>query len=141
MPRRKDNCHQQGCPTSNHREEAPSDLHHVHEECGAQRHEPTLHSSRRSRASNGAHLGSAPIASAVDGGHVMIVGDEHQLAPTVKDQRAEWDGLICSHLARRNRNRKGFKHFVMLEVQYRMHLDIQRFPNVQYYDGVFKCGF
>ena len=38
------------------------------------------------------------LANAVDGGHVMIVGDEHGLAPTVRDQRAEWDGLGCSLL-------------------------------------------
>ena len=60
----------------------------------------------------------------------MIVGGEHQLAPTVKDQRAEWDGLRCSLLARLERNRKGSKHLVMLEIQSRMHPDIQRFPNI-----------
>ena len=81
------------------------------------------------------------LANAVEGGRVMIVGDEHQLAPTVKDQRAEWDGLSCSLLARLNRNRKGLKHIVMLEIQYRMRPDIQSFPNMQYYDGVLKCGF
>ena len=36
------------------------------------------------------------LANAVEGGHVMTVGDEHQLAPTVKDQRAERDGLSHS---------------------------------------------
>ena len=80
------------------------------------------------------------LANAVEGGHVMVVGDEHQLAPTVKDQRAEWDGLSCSLLARPNRIHKGLKHIVMLEIQYRMHPDIQGFPNTQYYDGVLKCG-
>ena len=80
------------------------------------------------------------LANAVEGGHVMLVGDEHQLAPTVKDQRAEWDGLSCSLRARLNRNRQGLKHIVVLEVQYRMHSDIQSFPNIQYYDGVLKCG-
>ena len=79
-------------------------------------------------------------ANAVEGGHVMTVDDEHQLAPTVKDQRAEWDGLSCSLLARLSRNRKGLKHIVMLEIQYRMHPDIQSFPNMQYYDGALKCG-
>ena len=69
----------------------------------------------------------------------MIVGDEHQLAPTVKD-RAEWDGLSCSLLARLNRNHKGLKHIVMLEIQNRMHPDIQSFPNIQYYESVLKCG-
>ena len=68
------------------------------------------------------------------------MGDEHQLAPTLRDQCAEWDGLSCSLLARINRNREGLKHLVMLEIQYRMHPDIQRFPNTQYYDSVLKCG-
>ena len=58
----------------------------------------------------------------------------------MKDQRAEWDGLSCSLLARLNRNHKGLKHIVMLEIQYRMHPDIQSFPNMQYYDGALKCG-
>ena len=80
------------------------------------------------------------LANAVEGGHVMIVGDERQLAPTVKDQRAEWDGLGCSLLARLNRNHKGLRHIVMLEIQYRMHPDIQSFPNMQYYDGALLCG-
>ena len=68
---------------------------------------------------------AALLANAVDGGHAMIVGGEHQLAPTVRDQCAEWDGLGCSLLARLNRNRKGLKHLVILEIQYRMHPDIQ----------------
>ena len=70
----------------------------------------------------------------------MIVGDEHQLAPTVKDQRADWDGLSCSLLARPNRNHKGLGHVIMLGIQYRMHPDIQSFPNIQYYDGALLCG-
>ena len=70
----------------------------------------------------------------------MIEGDEHQLAPTVRDQRAEWGGLSCSLLARRKRTHRGFKYLVMLEIQYCMHRDIQRFPNHQYYNGVLKCG-
>ena len=80
------------------------------------------------------------LANAVDGGHVMIVGDEHQLAPTVKDQRAEWEGLSCSLLARLNRTHSGLEHVVMLAIQYRMHPDIQRFPNSQYYDNTLQCG-
>ena len=28
----------------------------------------------------------------------------------------------------------------MVDVQYRMHPDIQRFPNIQFYDGALKCG-
>ena len=70
----------------------------------------------------------------------MIVGDEHQLAPTVKDRRAEWDGLSCSLLARLNREHKGLGHVIMLVIQYRMHPDIQNFPNTQYYDNALLCG-
>ena len=80
------------------------------------------------------------LANAVDGGHIMIVGDEHQLAPTVKDRRAEWDGLSCSLLARLNREHKGLGHVIMLVIQYRMHPDIQNFPNTQYYDNALLCG-
>ena len=80
------------------------------------------------------------LACAVEGGHVMIVGDEHQLAPTVKDQRADWDGLGSSLSARLNRDHEGLGHVVMLEIQYRMHPDIQSFPNVQYYDEALLCG-
>ena len=80
------------------------------------------------------------LANAVDGGHVMIVGDEHQLAPTVRDQRAEWEGLSCSLLARLNRAHQGLGHVVMLVIQYRMHPDIQSFPNTQYYDNALRCG-
>ena len=80
------------------------------------------------------------LANAVEGGHVMIVGDDHQLAPTVKDQRAEWDGLSCSLLARRKRNHKGLRHTVMPEIQYRMHPDIQSFPNKLYNDVALLRG-
>ena len=79
------------------------------------------------------------LSSAVEGGHVMIVGDEHQLAPSVKDQRADWGGLGCSLLARLNRDHEGLSHVIMLEIQYRMHPDIQSFPNMQYYDGALLC--
>ena len=80
------------------------------------------------------------LANAVEGGQIMIVGDEHQLAPAVRDQRADWDGLSCSLLARLNREHKGLNHVIMLEIQYRMHPDIQSFPNMQYYDRALLCG-
>ena len=80
------------------------------------------------------------LANAAEGGHIMIVGDEHQLAPTVRDRRAEWDGLSCSLTARLNREHKGLDHVIMLVIQYRMHPDIQSFPNTQYYDRALLCG-
>ena len=112
----KESRRQQDYPANCRREEAPSDLHHLHmksaelngtnprfilaDEAG-QATEPTA---------------AVLLANAVEGGHVMIVGDEHQLAPTVKGQRAEWDRLSCSLLARLNRNPKGLKHLVTLEI-------------------------
>ena len=80
------------------------------------------------------------LANAAEGGHIMIVGDEHQLAPTVRDRRADWDGLSCSLLARLNREHKGLDHVIMLVIQYRMHPVIQSFPNTQYYDRALLCG-
>ena len=59
--------------------------------------------------------------------------------PTVKCQKAEWDGLSCSLLARLNRSHRALDHLIMLEIQYRMHPDIQRFPNIQFYGGALKC--
>ena len=80
------------------------------------------------------------LANAIEGGHIMVVGDEHQLAPTVRDRRADWDGLSCSLLARLNREHKGLNHIIMLEIQYRMHPDIQSFPDTQNYDRALLCG-
>ena len=80
------------------------------------------------------------LANAAEGGHIMIVGDEHQLGPTVRDRRAEWDGLSCPLLARLYREHKGLDHDIMLAIQYRMHPDIQIFPNTQYYDRALLRG-
>ena len=69
-----------------------------------------------------------------------MVGDEHQLPPTVRDRNADWDGLGNSLMARLNRTHEGLDHLITLETQYRMHPDIQRFPNIQYYGGLLRCG-
>jgi len=68
------------------------------------------------------------------------VGDEHQLPPTVRDPGAVWGGLENSPLLRLRRSHLGFGHLVMLDIQYRMHPDIQRFPNMRYYSGLLRCG-
>ena len=79
-------------------------------------------------------------AVAAPGGHVLMVGDEHQLPPTVRDRTADWDGLSTSLMARLNRTHEGIDHLITLETQCRMHPDIQGFPNIQYYGGLLRCG-
>ena len=74
------------------------------------------------------------------GGHVPMVGDEHQLPPTVRDRNADWDGLSTSLLERLNRTHGGTDHLITLETQYRMHPDIQRFPSIKDYGGLLRCG-
>ena len=81
-----------------------------------------------------------PAATASLGGHVVIIGDEQQLPPTVKHQGAAWEGLSLSLLARLRRAHEGLPHVVMLEIQYRMHPGIQRFSNSLYYAGRLRCG-
>ena len=80
------------------------------------------------------------LCNSMPGGHVLMVGDEHQLPPTVRDRNADWDGLSTSLLERPNRTHEGTDHLIMLETQYRMHTDIQRFPNLQYYGGLLRSG-
>ena len=43
------------------------------------------------------------MCNAMLGGHVLMVGDEHQSPPTVTDRSADWDGLSTSLLERLNR--------------------------------------
>ena len=73
------------------------------------------------------------LAPAILGGHVMLVGDEQQLPPTVTDPKAEWGGLAVPLFGRLQRAHREMAHVCMLEIQYRMHPDIQRFPSDQYY--------
>ena len=80
------------------------------------------------------------MCNAMPGGHVLMVGDGHQLPPTVRDRSADWDGLGTSLLEKLNRTHEGTDHLTTLEIQYRMHPDIKRFPNIQYYGGLLRCG-
>ena len=80
------------------------------------------------------------MCNAAPGGHVFTVGDEHQLPPTVRDRNADWDGLSISFMARLNRTHEGTDHLITLEIQFRMHRGIQRFPNIQYCGGLLRCG-
>ena len=60
--------------------------------------------------------------------------------PPVRDRSADWDGLSTSLLERLNRTHGGTDHLIMLETQYWMHTDTQRFPNLQYYGGLLRSG-
>ena len=69
--------------------------------------------------------------------HVVLVGDHHQLPPTVISRRAEEDGLACSL----------FERLVALEApatmlttQYRMHPVIREWPSERFYGGQLEDG-
>ena len=57
------------------------------------------------------------MCNAAPGGHVLMVGDEHQLPPAVRDRNADWDGFSTSLMERLNRTREGTDHLVTLEIQ------------------------
>lgn len=64
---------------------------------------------------------------------IIFAGDHQQLPPTIKSVEAGREGLSETLFE------KGVKHqpqcAVMLQVQYRMHEDIMRFPSGYFYDG------
>ena len=69
--------------------------------------------------------------------HVVLVGDHHQLPPTVISRRAEKEGLACSL----------FERLValgapstMLTTQYRMHPVIREWPSERFYGGQLEDG-
>ncbi len=69
--------------------------------------------------------------------HVVLVGDHHQLPPTVISRRAEQDGLAKSL----------FERLIalgapstMLTTQYRMHPAIREWPSERFYDGKLEDG-
>ena len=69
--------------------------------------------------------------------HVVLVGDHHQLPPTVISRRAEQDGLAKSL----------FERLIalgapstMLTTQYRMHPAIREWPSERFYNGKLEDG-
>ncbi len=69
--------------------------------------------------------------------HVVMVGDHHQLPPTVISRRAEHEGLSCSL----------FERMIalgapstMLTTQYRMHPVIREWPSERFYGGQLEDG-
>ena len=68
---------------------------------------------------------------------LVMLGDHHQLPPTVISQRAEEKGLVRSMFQRLID--AGIKPF-MLRTQYRMHPIISEFPSARFYENKLKNG-
>jgi len=69
--------------------------------------------------------------------HLVLVGDHHQLPPTVISQRAGAKGLSRSLFERLVAC--GVKP-VLLNIQYRMHPAIREFPSARFYDNQLEDG-
>ena len=69
--------------------------------------------------------------------HVVLVGDHHQLPPTVISRRAEEDGLACSLFERLV---SLGAQSTMLTTQYRMHPVIREWPSERFYGGQLEDG-
>lgn len=68
---------------------------------------------------------------------IVLVGDQHQLGPVITDAIEKYQNYKESLFVRLlNRESYGRKiDFIMLDVQYRMHPKICRFPSFCFYDG------
>ena len=88
--------------------------------------------------------------------HVALIGDHKQLPPVIKSQEAQSNGLGIS-LFERLTEEEGMSALpstsirrdsttlivissVMLDIQYRMHPDISRFPSAEFYDFSLSDG-
>lgn len=69
--------------------------------------------------------------------HLVLIGDHHQLAPTILSQKARDSGLDLSLFERLVLS--GIQPH-LLNVQYRMHPAISRFPSLQFYKGEIMDG-
>ena len=79
-----------------------------------------------------------PLSHAAPGARVVMIGDHKQLPPTVLSGEATFNDLQTS-LFQRLCETPGFKR-CMLEVQYRMHPTIARWPSYALYDGMLSNG-
>ncbi|MEQ8238428.1 MAG: AAA domain-containing protein [Cyclobacteriaceae bacterium] len=68
---------------------------------------------------------------------VVMAGDHWQLPPTIKSIEAAKEGLETTIFERMMRDKDTS---VMLQTQYRMHDDIMRFSNEQFYNGELKSA-
>ncbi|XP_058486886.1 helicase with zinc finger domain 2-like [Solea solea] len=69
---------------------------------------------------------------------IVLIGDHKQLRPIVKNFHARQLGMSKSLFERYYTIQE--KRTVMLDIQYRMHVDICKFPSEEYYGGKLKTG-
>ncbi len=74
------------------------------------------------------------LAALSRGQRLVLAGDPKQLPPTVLDAEASASGLART-LFERLAERHGERVLRMLQVQYRMHRALMRFPSLSMYDG------
>ncbi|KAM4625518.1 3'-5' exoribonuclease HELZ2-like [Polymixia lowei] len=67
---------------------------------------------------------------------IVLLGDHKQLRPIVKNERVRKLGMSKSLFERYFTIFKA--RTVMLDIQYRMHVNICKFPSMEYYDGLLK---
>jgi len=70
--------------------------------------------------------------------HVALIGDHKQLPPVIASQEAQSNGLGISLFERLTE--EGAIPSVMLDIQYRMHPDISRFPSAEFYNFSLSDG-
>ncbi|KAF8154087.1 P-loop containing nucleoside triphosphate hydrolase protein [Crassisporium funariophilum] len=70
--------------------------------------------------------------------HVALIGDHKQLPPVIVSQQAQADGLGMSLFERLTE--EGVVPSVMLDIQYRMHPAISRFPSTEFYNFALLDG-
>ncbi|KAG1736198.1 P-loop containing nucleoside triphosphate hydrolase protein [Suillus lakei] len=70
--------------------------------------------------------------------HVALIGDHKQLPPVITSREAQLNGLGISLFERLTE--EGVVPSIMLDVQYRMHPSISRFPSLEFYDFALQDG-
>ncbi|KAG2076441.1 P-loop containing nucleoside triphosphate hydrolase protein [Suillus decipiens] len=70
--------------------------------------------------------------------HVALIGDHKQLPPVIVSREAQLNGLGISLFERLTE--EGVVPSIMLDVQYRMHPSISRFPSLEFYDLALQDG-
>lgn len=79
------------------------------------------------------------LISMSHGGKVILAGDHKQLPPTILNQEAKENGLEET-LFERMIDVHGSHIKEMLNIQYRMNIEIMRFPNTYFYSGGLKAA-
>ncbi|KAH9976642.1 AAA domain-containing protein [Lactifluus volemus] len=70
--------------------------------------------------------------------HVVLIGDHQQLPPVIRSREAQLRGLNISLFERLTE--EGVVPSIMLDMQYRMHPEISRFPSSEFYARSLKDG-